>query len=446
MHVSLDLRAFRRLFLCTWGLFALGASISQATPLGLFLTWVDDPLRSMVIDWHTPQTDSAGTLEYREKGTRNPWQAVQAERIAFPSAERTIHRASLENLRPGTTYEFRMDGERPTYRFRTMPADSTEPITVAIGGDTRHRKEWMDAMNRRVMDYDLDLIIWGGDLAYADGKPENVGHWFEWFDSIKETLITRDRRVIPIIVGIGNHEVQGGFIHGGGRRPGDYEQTDAFRASIAPYFYKLFAFPGQPGYAALDFGNYLSLIILDSEHSNPIEGTQTEWLNETLAHRARQFRHIIPIYHMPAYPSHRAFDARPNRLVREHWVPLFEQYGVRFAFENHDHAYKRTRPLRNNTASDDGIIYFGDGAWGVGTRSVKPAREYGYMAKTASVRHAIIMTLQGSHLGFQVIAEDGTTIDRFPQPAPPAHIEPSSPHKTSSTPPHRTPRANPRRP
>lgn len=72
--------------------------------------------------------------------------------------------------------------------------------------------------------------------------------------------------------------------------------------------------------------------------------------------------------------------------------------------------------------NEEGIIYFGDGAWGVNVRPVRPAEDYGYMAKVASKRHAIIMTLQGKHLSFEVICEDGDIIDRFPEMPQPAAL------------------------
>lgn len=404
----------------------LGAAppaLAAPEPLGLFLTWRTDPTTTMVIDWHTATTDVPGTLQHRPLAAADasaaPWSETVAATLGFPFAERTIHRVELTGLAPATTYEFRCEPDGRIYRFRTMPAHAMAPITVALGGDTRHNKAWMDAVNRQAMRYDPEFIVWGGDLAYADGLEEKLQNWIEWFDSVRETLVAPDGRVVPIVVGIGNHEVRGGYIWGGGRGDDGYEQTDEFRASIAPYFYALFAFPGQPGYGVLDFGDYLSLVILDTDHSNPIPGAQTEWLRRTLAARAGRVPHILPVVHVPGYPSHRSFEGRVSRRVREHFVPLFEAYGVRFVFENHDHTYKRTLPLRGDRPDRDGIVYFGDGAWGVRTREVRPVEEYGYMARVESVRHAIIMTLEGPHASFEVIAEDGRIIDRFPAlPAP----------------------------
>ncbi len=57
--------------------------------------------------------------------------------------------------------------------------------------------------------------------------------------------------------------------------------------------------PGPQGYNVLDCGNYLSLLLLDSGHTHPVEGAQTDWLKQTLAAR-QHVSHVFPVYHVPA--------------------------------------------------------------------------------------------------------------------------------------------------
>jgi hypothetical protein len=221
---------------------------------------------------------------------------------------------------------------------------------------------------------------------------------YDWLDGAKNSLITADNRIVPILAAIGNHEVAGA-----------YGKT----AEHAPYYHNLFPFPGPQGYNALDFGDYMSLILLDTGHTNPIAGAQSEWLAATLEKR-RHVPHVFPIYHVPAYPSVRKYEDKGNQLVRQHWTPLFDRFGVRVVFENHDHAYKRTRPLFGNKVDyTRGIIYLGDGAWGVDVRKVHP--ESWYLDKAVEARHFILATLHGRSQQFQAIDEDGKLIDQFPE-------------------------------
>ncbi|MCC5831212.1 MAG: fibronectin type III domain-containing protein [Phycisphaeraceae bacterium] len=382
-------------------------------PLGLYLTWQRDPTTTMTIDWHTPPVKGTTAayrpvLRYKAVGDE-AWRTVRGESIPFPHSDRTIHRVELTGLEPGAEYRFQLERFARPFSFKTVPAELTEPLVFATGGDTRHDQEWMERTNSVAMRYEPSFIVWGGDLAYADGRPDRIGRWYEWFDAIMNTLITEEGRVIPIIVGIGNHEIRGGYIH----RHEDYEQTDAFRRRIAPFFYGLFAFPGQPGYGVLDFGDYLSVVILDTDHSNPVDGVQTRWLEEVLERRAAR-PHVFPVYHVPAYPSHRDMEGHVESRVRELWTPLFDRYNIRLAFENHDHTYKRTVPIRDGRRHDDGVVYIGDGAWGVRTRE-GDNRDAWYIEQFASERHALIVTLHGENRHVLAVSEDGDVLDEYGQ-------------------------------
>ena len=378
-------------------------------PIALFLTWQSDPLTTMIIDWHAEEEQDR-ELHFR-RDDQTDWQETSAETIEFPYSNRTIYRVELTGLLPGTRYAFRFGEDSVEYAFRTMPENALEPVRFAVGGDTRHRQDWMEATNKQAQQLDVDFIVWGGDLAYADGREDRVYRWYEWFDAIKNTLITDDGRVIPVLVGIGNHEVRGGYYY----NHDEYEQTDAWRENLAPYFYALFAWPGQPGYGVMDFGNYLSIVMGDTDHSNPVEGVQTEWWNTVLAER-RHVPHVFPVYHVAAYPSVRSFDGGVQTRIREHWAPLFEEHGIQIVFENHDHTYKRTPPIRNGEIHEEGIVYLGDGTWGVDPRNPYDAEEVWYLAKTRSVHHLILVTIQGNHQHFAAVDSTGKIFDAYPHP------------------------------
>jgi acid phosphatase type 7 len=389
-------------------------------PVGLYLTWRQDPTTTMTIDWHSTNNTREPVLDYRVAGS-GTWMSASARSHAFPFSDRTIHRVELTGLDPATTYRFRFGHHSRIYSFRTMPVDASTPIRFAAGGDVRHDQVWMGEVNRQVLRYDPDFIIFGGDLAYADGREDRVDRWYEWFDAYKRTLVTEDGRVVPVVAAIGNHEVRGGYYHRDDheRRAElpPYAGDDVSRAAIAPYFYSLFAMPGQPGYNVLDFGDYMSIVLLDTDHSNPIDGEQARWLADTLEAR-RHVPHVFPLYHVPAFPSVRSYHGSVSARVREHWVPLFERSSVRVAFENHDHAYKRTHPIRDGRVSQDGIVYIGDGCWGVGEREIgrdQSDEEPWYIKRARSRRHFILTTIHGPHQHFLIVDRDGHIIDEYPE-------------------------------
>jgi acid phosphatase type 7 len=385
---------------------------------GLLLTWQRDPTTTMTIDWHTVG-EASEPLFFRARGGASAsggWTAAPSIRRPFPFTDRTVHRAELAGLAPGGAYEFRIGESGPVRWFRTMPADASAPVRFVTGGDLRHRREWMVNTARQAMRYDPEFVLIGGDLAYADGREDRAYRWIEFFEVMMEDFVTDEGRVVPMIAGIGNHEVRGGRVF----QIASFDDSDAWRERYAPYFYTFFAFPGHPGYGVLDVGDYLSMFVLDTDHSTTVEGHQTEWLQARLAERQGR-AHLFPVYHVPAFPSVRPFvngDGGIVDRVRANWVPLFERYGVRVAFENHDHAYKRTVPLREGRQASDGIVYIGDGAWGVGTREIgsqSPADEDKWYLDTAiAVRHFIVVTMHGPHQHFLVVDAAGGVIDEYP--------------------------------
>ncbi len=97
--------------------------------------------------------------------------------------------------------------------------------------------------------------------------------------------VGRGGRLIPLVPCVGNHEVDGGY----GRT-----------RTAAPLFYALFdgLFP-DTGYTALDFGDYPSLVLLDTGHTSAGGGDQADWLAG--APRARKDHpHLVVVNHVPA--------------------------------------------------------------------------------------------------------------------------------------------------
>ncbi len=347
-------------------------------------------------------------LTYRKDTARAKAQRVRTEaKLLAGWPGQVLQRVELTGLEPHTRYRFKISGADRELGFRTMPRILDRPLRFAAGGDTRHRKDWMVRTSRVAMQHKPAFIVWGGDLAYANASEANTHLWHEWFEANSETLIDEEGFITPIIAGIGNHEVQRGYY----TNHEQFEPTDEWRHRIAPYFYQFFPFPAQ-GYGALDFGDYLSLLILDTDHTNPIAGAQTAWLERALAER-RGVPHVFPVYHVPAYPSNRKFDGTISARVRQHWTPLFDAHGIRVAFEHHDHTYKRTVPIRAGAEDPAGVVYIGDGAWGVRERDVHDVQQTWYLQRAESRRHAIIVTLEGNRQTFEIYGEDGELIDRY---------------------------------
>jgi len=84
------------------------------------------------------------------------------------------------------------------------------------------------------------------------------------------------------------------------------------------------------------------------------------------------------------------------------------------AFENHDHAYKRTYPILEEKVNERGIVYVGDGSWGTRPREVHSARNTWYLNKAQSIRAFTIVSLEGRGYSLISVDEYGRVIDAYP--------------------------------
>ncbi len=413
-------------------------------PPAILLTWQQDPTTTMTIDWHTlpgddypelgfdyrvklndiwhnlPGDFQPRILEYKEADTDEwrEWSFKIADSHPFPFSERMIHRVELTGLKPATTYKFRFDKSSNVYRFRTMPDNLSEPLRFVIGGDIHQDYDLSDQALKATAEYEPDFIMIGGDINYVNADPHNIEDWYDLLEIMKNRLVIDENRLIPVVVCIGNHEVWNDGRWNNGVENGSLKWGIAH--TDAPFFDALFAFPGEKYYNVLDFSDYLSVIALDTEHKgNAIKGEQTDWLQSVLQERS-EVPHIIPLYHVPGYPSARRGAGGTSKDIRDYWFPLFEKHsGMSVVFEHHDHLYKRTHPIRAGEVNrSEGIVYIGDGAWAVtnprpiGRGHDEPAW---YLHRASSQRHFIVGTLHGSHEHYLVVNDLGEIIDEYPQ-------------------------------
>ena len=384
-------------------LFLAASLTGEYDPPAIYLTWQHSPQTTMTVQWITNNDRHEDLVEYQRVG-ENEWKRVMGFHRPMPEKYPfLIHHAEIIGLLPDTDYRFRTSPDALSYKFRTMPEKLTKPIRFVVGGDIYHDGiEILEKMNRQVAHLNPMFVIAGGDLAYNDTSsstmPKVMPRWMDLLISWKKQLVTPEGRLIPILPVIGNHDVKGKF----GKTPAE-----------APFFYSLFAMPGIQGYNVLDFGDYMSIVLLDSGHTHPIPGLQAKWLQSALEQR-QSIPHKFAVYHVAAFPSVRDFDGKCKPEIRKSWVPLFEQYGVSAVFEHHDHAYKRTHPLLNGKVNPKGVLYIGDGAWGVEEpRKPKSPSKVWYLARTISSRNVVLVTIHDNIHHFFAFDEKGNIIDEF---------------------------------
>jgi hypothetical protein len=315
----------------------------------------------------------------------------------FPDSDLWIFRSELTGLEPGSDYVFRVGSDSAPHRFRTMPAKDTNTLQFVSGGDAGTGAATRKT-NRLAAVQSPNFVVMGGDLAYENGR--NGAVWLDFIENYSADLRDDQQRLIPLLACIGNHEVDGGYEHSRDK---------------APFFFSMFdGLFTDTSYAALDFGQYMSLVFLDTNHNSPIAGAQTEWLAKTLKER-QDCPNLFVVNHVPAYPSHRDFHGQDGEFGtgeenRIHWAPLFERYRVDAVLEHHDHTYKRTHPMLDGRPNEKGVLYLGDGSWGKIRRPTKLA-ERPYMAVAHEDYHLSVHRIEGPQQFHVALADSGRIVD-----------------------------------
>lgn len=374
-----------------------------AAPTHVYLTWQGDTSKTITVNYQTQENPSEAIVYYDTKprnGLVKDYRHLAkgiSHDIPGLADGRRIHHVELTRLRADTTYYFIAGDAEHGFceekMFRTIH-DGRDPIVFVTGGDMG-TDERARTLMRLAGEQDPMFALIGGDIAYANGKLENIGLWDKWLSDWEELMVASDGRMIPMVLAIGNHEVDGGY-----GKP----------MESAPFYFGFFA-QEERSYFSRRFGKDVAIYALDTGHIEPQGGEQARWLATEMA-SDKDLRYRFAVYHVPMYPSHRAYEAENSAASREHWLPIFDEHRLTAGFENHDHTVKRTKRLRANQVDPAGTIYLGDGCFGRAPRTVDAELRW-YLEKASSTAHFWKVEATKSGVEYTAIDETGAVVDTF---------------------------------
>jgi hypothetical protein len=381
------------LFFC---LIKIALGLFHSCPLlanvsALYLSWYSDPTTTMTIQWHGEKDDSDRIIW--RSACDGEWQTAISTRQTLPSSDVHVHHVTLTNLSPESEYEFSVGADSARYRFRTMPKKLDRPITFAVGSNLLESRKLFRRMSQTIRSYDPDFIVIGGNCGTPANKRLQIGdtalrNWLSFLSEVKKAFVTESGRIIPFLIVPGSEDLQ----------------TNRYQL-----FFSLFAFPSMQLYRTLDFGQYLTLFLLDSGHFHPIDGPQTNWLSQVL-HKSQKKTFRFAVYNESAYPSTDETSSSTTQKLRTHWCPLFEQHNLHAVFEHNGRHCKRTFPLKANHIDETGIIYLGEGCWGA---QPEKTSDQWYLAKKAKKTGAWLVRLDASKADMKAIDLIDTLIDEY---------------------------------
>lgn len=384
-------------------------------PRHVRVLWMESPATQAVISWsttlpgksHEARLDTAprdGALRRyatRVRQVHSGEYTRTRDDLAYGEPPLHYHHALVEGLTPATTYYFVVasdDSVSREYHFTTAPDDGRD-VRVLFGGDSRiggsepYLHEDRRAINRRMAALaeehaDVIAFLHGGDF-YQRAELRYMRPWL----TDHELTITTSGRVVPIVVARGNHDRAVGFE-------------------------EMFHWPGKEHeyHYATQLTGKVALVTLNTEIS--LAGNQSRWLGRTLKRLRPENEWLVTMYHKPAYPSVRGWSDGADR--RHYFVPHFEENDVDLVLESHDHALKRTLPIRDGGPHPRGITYIGDGGLGVPQRTPDPTRWYLQAPGIVnSVHHVHLLEFTKESLRGRAFGIDGEVLDDFtlaPQP------------------------------
>jgi len=334
---------------------------------------------------------------------------MPTESSPFPDPEKmgmprwTLVRARWDRLEPGATYFFKI-GKSPEAKFQTAPAKIEKELVFVEGGDVDIAESSAKMMALGAGQDPLFMSV-GGDLAYGDGHDvlREIAFWRQW----SQVGRSPSGRLIPFVPGIGNHEVKGGYV----QEEATFEQMKA----RAPFFYALFGgLYSRAEPVALDFGEYLSMVLMDSGHILSIP-SQTGWLKKNLAGRT-SVPWVFASWHVSTYPSFRKWKEQKEIVqTREEWVPVLEQSGITAVFTHHDHNLQR---VESEGRSGRKIPFLGNGALGVEARPQNCPESKALTKAFAQSDYVNVVSLRPDGATVRSLGPEGQELDRLNLPLP----------------------------
>ncbi len=297
------------------------------TPTQVRLSWSGSPRTSMTVVWQTAQPTESSSVQYGT--TAKMRKRAVGNRVTYPYETGVIHEVSIQGLKPGTTYFYRVGDKKGGFSeissFRTEPVGEKDFVFTAFGdhGVGEASKANVDLVLADKPAFHLIL----GDLSYANGYQKT---WDEWFEQLQPLSC-----VVPIMPTLGNHE---------------NERIEEERIGYMAYLARL-ALPARETYYSFDYCGARFVSFNSDDFNNP---EQMSWFIDTLkkAREDKNVRWLIVYQHHPLYSSN---VRRLNNLpLIEAMRQIYDEYKVDLVLAGHNHNYERSYPLVGETVAQSG--------------------------------------------------------------------------------------------
>lgn len=339
--------------------------------------------------WETDRASKA-ILTYGEK---HPLEMSKD----FDSGNDFIRTITLENLKPGTTYFYKLDlesesGEKlstPVLSFQTAKPIGN-PFLFGIISDTESRPQVNNQVAQRLWEERPDFLIHLGDLTDGGWKDSKFEWTMEYFQGTG-ALTSR----IPIATVPGNGD---GDLH---------------------WYRQYHPHTGEKGFYRFDYGD-ASFFMLNSNPRKDLQkgGEQYVWLENELAKSGSKWKFVV-LHHAPYsadeddYGNTWKEPGNQGDPQLKDLISLVEANEVDMVFFGHLHTYMRSHPLKGDKVdSEKGTVYVQAGGAGGNLEDNAPTRAW-FTAKNFRGHHYCTIQIVNNELELRTYNLEGGLIDSF---------------------------------
>lgn len=316
-----------------------------------------------------------------------------------------VHTVTLQNLQPGTEYEYRLGcGDKRSEWFRLTTAQGNKyKALIFPDSQSANYKSWEDvAMPAWQRNQDARFFITMGDLV---DNGEHAYQWNEWFTRIRP-MITR----IPVAPVLGNHET--------------YTSDWKVRMPLAYLHY--FQLPeGAPEkyrnqFYSFDYGDVhfvvLNNLMREMEQFQPdMLQEQLAWFRADMEKTKKKWKIVLMHKDVLRYGFLTRKTPRAEGISEEGklLMPLFDQYGVDVVLTAHLHTYRNRGRIYNFARSNKGPLYILTGVAG-DVRYPDLWKRHSLdvtLAPQPETNNYLVMEADRDQLKFSCYLPDGTKVD-----------------------------------
>jgi len=281
-------------------------------------------------------------------------------------SQRNVYSALLDDLEPSSTYVFRINdpswkaGTNQIYSYKTFDPNN---MKLLVGGDVGNNEDTFTMNRNTVQNLEFDTILVGGDIAYDNNVPTCYRAWDYFLRHTphnKYDTPTNSIRVIPMILGVGNHDM-GVYSYAGVHHIHNRHQP-VFKHWFPQHtsFGEIPPIGERRPYWANQIGDKILILSLDVGYDALMEGEQLDWMIDTLENSNAEIK--MAQFHGPIITSFKqtaAGDYVVQDVGQRVWVPVFDKYNVTLVSENHSHVFMRSKRLKNMKEDPTGTLYIG---------------------------------------------------------------------------------------